>query len=30
MIATKTRDGARDFDFWMGSWKVHNRYSASG
>ena len=25
MIATKTRDGARDFDFWMGSWKVHNR-----
>ena len=25
MSATKTRDGARDFDFWMGSWKVHNR-----
>jgi hypothetical protein len=20
-----TRDGSRDFDFWMGSWKVHNR-----
>ena len=19
-------NGARDFDFWMGSWKVHNRY----
>jgi hypothetical protein len=19
------RDGSRDFDFWMGSWKVHNR-----
>jgi hypothetical protein len=26
MSATKTRDGARDFDFWMGSWKVRNRY----
>ena len=25
MNATKTRDGTRDFDFWMGSWKVHNR-----
>lgn len=25
MSATKTRDGARDFDFWMGSWKVRNR-----
>jgi hypothetical protein len=25
MNATKTRDGVRDFDFWMGSWKVHNR-----
>ena len=25
MSATKTRDGTRDFDFWMGSWKVHNR-----
>jgi hypothetical protein len=25
MSATRTRDGARDFDFWMGSWKVHNR-----
>ena len=21
----ETRDGSRDFDFWMGSWKVHNR-----
>jgi NIPSNAP len=21
----QARDGARDFDFWMGSWKVHNR-----
>jgi hypothetical protein len=20
------QNGARDFDFWMGSWKVHNRY----
>ena len=26
MSATRTRDGAKDFDFWMGSWKVHNRY----
>ncbi len=26
MSATKTRNGARDFDFWMGSWKVRNRY----
>ena len=26
MSATRTREGARDFDFWMGSWKVHNRY----
>ena len=25
MNATKTRNGTRDFDFWMGSWKVHNR-----
>ena len=25
MSATRTRDGAKDFDFWMGSWKVHNR-----
>jgi hypothetical protein len=25
MSATRTRDGARDFDFWMGSWKVRNR-----
>ena len=25
MSATRTREGARDFDFWMGSWKVHNR-----
>lgn len=22
---TNTRDGVRDFDFWMGSWKVRNR-----
>ncbi len=20
------KNGARDFDFWMGTWKVHNRY----
>jgi hypothetical protein len=26
MSAMRTREGARDFDFWMGSWKVHNRY----
>ena len=26
MSATRTREGARDFDFWMGNWKVHNRY----
>ena len=25
MNATRTRDGAQDFDFWMGSWKVRNR-----
>jgi hypothetical protein len=23
--AAMERDGGRDFDFWMGSWKVHNR-----
>jgi hypothetical protein len=23
--ATPLRDGARDFDFWMGSWNVHNK-----
>ena len=21
----ETKEGARDFDFWMGSWKIHNR-----
>src|SRR4029078_3608584 len=21
----ETKQGARDFDFWMGSWKIHNR-----
>ena len=25
MSATRTKDGAKDFDFWMGSWKVRNR-----
>jgi hypothetical protein len=24
MAATNEKDGARDFDFWMGRWKVHN------
>ena len=23
--ATQVENGARDFDFWMGSWRVHNR-----
>jgi hypothetical protein len=25
-LAARTGSGARDFDFWLGRWKVHNRY----
>lgn len=25
MTSTQIHNGARDFDFWMGQWKVHNR-----
>ena len=25
-VAARTNNGARDFDFWLGRWKVRNRY----